>query len=56
MKKRLFLFFLFLIATPVLRGQATNPSLLTVDRIFKEHEFRTKSYGPARWLQEGKFY
>ena len=39
-----------------LAGQATDPSLLTLDRIFTTDEFRVESFGPARWLDGGTRY
>ncbi len=36
-------------------GQA-DPSLLTLDRIITHDEFRTKGFGPAKWLDDGSGY
>lgn len=33
-----------------------NNSTLTLDRIFKDKEFKSKSFGPARWLDDGISY
>ena len=34
----------------------TDPSVLTVKGIFLDKEFKTKDFGPARWLQDGSGY
>lgn len=39
-----------------LTGQTADRSLLTLDRIFTEDEFKTASFGPARWLDGGRRY
>jgi dipeptidyl-peptidase-4 len=36
--------------------QPADPSLLTVERIFVKHEFKTADWGPARWLKDGSGY
>jgi dipeptidyl-peptidase 4 len=36
--------------------EPTDPSWLTVDRIFGKEEFKTQDWGPARWLQDGSGY
>jgi dipeptidyl-peptidase 4 len=33
-----------------------DPSQLTLDRIFTDKEFETKSFGPIRWLDGGRGY
>lgn len=33
-----------------------NEATLTLDRIFKDEEFKEKSFGPARWLADGVSY
>jgi dipeptidyl-peptidase-4 len=33
-----------------------DPSILTIDRIFNSNEFASKSFGPARWLEDGASY
>jgi dipeptidyl-peptidase 4 len=39
-----------------LPGQAPDPALLTIDRIFASDEFRVRSFGPARWMDDGHRY
>lgn len=39
-----------------LTAQTSDPSLLTVDRIFNSSEFRSQGFGPARWLRDGSGY
>ncbi len=46
----------FSLATSVSFAQSADPSVLTLDRIFKANEFRTQRFGPARWLEEGGAY
>ncbi|MBN2408236.1 MAG: DPP IV N-terminal domain-containing protein, partial [Candidatus Aminicenantes bacterium] len=36
--------------------EKTDPSLLTLDRIFVSREFAPERYGPARWMKDGKSY
>jgi dipeptidyl-peptidase-4 len=38
------------------RADEADPSLLTLDRIITANEFRTESFGPARWLKDGSGY
>ncbi|MDJ0837136.1 MAG: S9 family peptidase [Acidobacteriota bacterium] len=45
------LFALFLINPPALT--ANDAARLTLDRIYSNREFRTESFGPARWLGDG---
>ena len=35
---------------------AVHPSELSLERIFKDKEFRVERYGPARWLEDGSGY
>ena len=44
-----------IVAQPSL-AQTTDPSLLTLERIFSEKEFEPESFGPARWLGTGAAY
>ena len=50
-----FLFVLSLCLSP-LPSPAQDHSLLTVERIFSSDEFAEKTFGPARWLEEGRGY
>jgi dipeptidyl-peptidase 4 len=45
-------------ASPIWAGEASkaDPSLLTVDRIYKDKEFEAESFGPARWLEHKSGY
>jgi len=36
--------------------EKTDPSLLTLERIFTDEDFRSKSFGPIRWLEDGSGY
>ncbi|UCG46664.1 MAG: S9 family peptidase [Phycisphaerales bacterium] len=37
-------------------GETSDASLLTVERIFANEEFKTEKFGPARWLDDGSAY
>jgi len=52
--KYLLVFVFFLVCLPFY-GQNDDPSLLTLDRIFSD-EFSAKSFGPVRWLGNGRGY
>jgi dipeptidyl-peptidase-4 len=47
---------LLLLAPPPSPAQSADPSLLTLERIFGEREFRPEAFGPARWLRGGAAY
>ncbi|MGH7658433.1 MAG: DPP IV N-terminal domain-containing protein, partial [Gemmatimonadales bacterium] len=40
----------------LLPAQAADSTLLSVHRIFGEREFRSESFGPTRWLEDGAAY
>ena len=56
MKRTLLLALLLASLATSLAAQATDSTLLTLDRIFAGDEFSTRSFGPARWLDDGKRY
>jgi len=56
MKKCGLTWFLFLFALAPLCAQTESPSDLTLDRLFKSGEFRSKGFGPARWVDGGTGY
>ena len=37
-------------------AQEVDPSLLTVDRLYKSRDFQSGFFGPARWLSDGAAY
>ncbi|HSS21015.1 MAG TPA: S9 family peptidase [Pyrinomonadaceae bacterium] len=37
-------------------GQSADKRILTLDRIFSSSEFRSETFGPARWLADGSAY
>ncbi|HMH43790.1 MAG TPA: S9 family peptidase [Pyrinomonadaceae bacterium] len=37
-------------------GQSADKRILTLDRIFSSSEFRSETFGPARWLDDGSAY
>ena len=47
---------LVLFVTSIGLSQQTDPSLLTLDRIFKSHDFDADSLGAVRWLRSGDAY
>jgi len=49
-----FLFLLFFIQPLI--AQSDDKSILTLERIFKNHEFRSQEFGPIEWFKEGKYY
>ncbi len=36
--------------------EKTDPSLLTLERIYTDEDFESESFGPARWLESGEGY
>lgn len=58
-QRRLLLLTLLLLQLLFVAGvhaQQTDPSVLTLDRIFSSIEFRSESFGPARWIDGGSAY
>ena len=45
-----------LLLTLAAYGQTTDKLVLTLDRIFSLNEFRSETFGPARWLEDGSAY
>jgi dipeptidyl-peptidase-4 len=41
------------LAPSLLASEETDPSRLTLERIFEEEEFEVEAFGPARWLEDG---
>ncbi|MGH9875821.1 MAG: S9 family peptidase [Pyrinomonadaceae bacterium] len=37
-------------------GQPADKRILTLDRIFSSRDFRSETFGPARWLDDGSAY
>ncbi len=37
-------------------GEATDPSFLTLERIFDTNDYEPEKFGPARWLEDGSGY
>jgi len=37
-------------------AQVADKRILTLDRIFASNEFRSETFGPARWLEDGRAY
>ncbi len=55
----LYRYFLILLITHTsfLFTQAqSNPSLLSIDRIYNSNEFQMDHFGPARWIEDGNAY
>lgn len=57
-KSSVFLVLLLVCSLSFLNGfsQRIHPSALTLDRIFSSDEFRSESFGPARWMEDGSGY
>ncbi len=36
--------------------EITDPSLLTIERIYDSNDFEPEKFGPARWLEDGSGY
>ena len=47
---------LLTLVAPVRAQQQADSSLLSVQRIYGTREFRSQSFGPARWLGDGSWY
>ncbi len=47
---------LLLLAPAALLAQASDPGLLTVERVYASADFRPESFGPSRWLAGGAAY
>ncbi|PIW70304.1 MAG: S9 family peptidase [Ignavibacteriales bacterium CG12_big_fil_rev_8_21_14_0_65_30_8] len=54
-RQLLVLFVVVLFIQPII-PQETDKSILTIDRLFKNYEFRGERFGPARFLDNGKSY
>jgi dipeptidyl-peptidase-4 len=50
------LLILFVILNYSLVAQQEDKSLLSLERIFKNYEFFGDRFGPARWIDNGKYY
>jgi dipeptidyl-peptidase-4 len=37
-------------------AQTEDKTILTLDRIFKNREFRSQEFGPVEWFKDGKYY
>ncbi len=47
----------FLLITAVCLGETPeDPSVLSVERVFKKKDFKQETWGPARWLENGSGY
>lgn len=42
--------------SPDANTQSADKKVLTLDRIFSSGEFRSETFGPARWLEDGNAY
>lgn len=48
--------FLVLLASVATAQDSTDPSQLSLERLFNSEEFDLESFGPARWLSDGSGY
>ena len=44
------------LSAPVAKAQQTDPSILTLERIYSSSDFLGDQFGPARWLEDGSGY
>ncbi|HEX3086816.1 MAG TPA: DPP IV N-terminal domain-containing protein, partial [Pyrinomonadaceae bacterium] len=56
MKSRLKAFAVLILFAAAASGQPADKRILTLDRIFASGEFRSETFGPARWLEDGSAY
>jgi len=54
--KLLVAFVLGILLIPYFIAAQENQDVLTLERIFKENEFKLNQFGPARWLDDGSGY
>ncbi|MBI1937170.1 MAG: S9 family peptidase [Ignavibacteriales bacterium] len=47
---------LFVFSFQLLYAQSEDKSLLTLERLFNGNEFNGENFGPARWIDDGKYY
>lgn len=50
------LFMAVVVLASVVRAQENDPALLSLQRIFKDNEFRSERFGPAKWLAASEGY
>lgn len=55
-KKIYFLLLTLVLVTALRAGDKVDPSILNLERIFTLKEFKAETFGPARWLKNGKGY
>jgi dipeptidyl-peptidase-4 len=55
-KSRLKAFAVLILFAAAAYGQPADKRILTLDRIFASGEFRSETFGPARWLEDGSAY
>ena len=56
MKSKLKAFALLILLAAAAYSQPADRRTLTLDRIFSSGEFRSETFGPARWLEDGSAY
>ncbi len=54
--RNFFLLMLFAVSFQPLFSQTEDQSILTLDRLFKKPEFFGERFGPARFIENGKYY
>ena len=53
---RNFILIVCILCIATLGAQDSDPSILTLERIFDSGEFNAERFGPARWLEDGSGY
>jgi dipeptidyl-peptidase 4 len=54
--KKIYFLFLIVIFVQPYYAQQEDKSLLTIDRIFNSMDFMGERFGPARFIENGKYY
>ena len=53
--RRAILFYFMLFLAGMSAAQTTDPSVITLDRLFVQRDFSSERFGPARWLEDGGY-
>ena len=56
MRKAILPILVLVLSAPVAKAQQTDPSILTLERIYSSSDFLGDQFGPARWLEDGSGY
>ena len=56
MRRSILLIATLILVVPESMAQQSDPSVLTLERIYSSTEFQEEQFGPARWLEDGSGY